>query len=141
MNPLPSPTDLIHHRGSALFLHRILDLSSTRCLALVRVEPGAWYLNAAGTAPAWVALEWMAQTASAFSGHRHLQAGRAPRMGFLLGTRTFEALVPAIPMGAELEIEAEAIFLDESGLGAFNCVARHSGDILAHARLKAIEMP
>lgn len=110
-------------------------------MARVCPEPGAWYLQPDGTTPAWVGLEWMAQAASAFSGHRHRLAGREPRIGFLLGTRSFEALVPAFPAGVELEVEAEAIFLDDSGLGAFTCVVRRSGEILARARLKAIETP
>ena len=141
MSVLPSPTELLPHRGPALLLDRILDLSPTRCLAWVCPEPRAWYLSPDGTAPAWVALEWMAQAASAFSGHRHRQAGRVPRIGFLLGTRSFEALVPSFPAGAKLEVEAEAIFLDDSGLGAFSCVVRCSGEVLARARLKAIETP
>ena len=71
----PQVTDLILHRGPAVLLERILEVSPTRCIASVRLEPGAWYLQADGTAPAWVGLEWMAQAAAAFSGHRHREAG------------------------------------------------------------------
>ena len=141
MSPLPQVTDLILHRGPSVLLARILELSTTRCLASVRLEPGAWYLQADGSVPAWVGLEWMAQAASAFSGHRHRLAGREPRIGFLLGTRSYEALVPSFPVGMELEVEAEAIYLDETGLSAFTCEVRHSGETLARARLKAIETP
>lgn len=137
----PQVTDLILHRGPAVLLERILEVSPTRCIASVRLEPGAWYLQADGTAPAWVGLEWMAQAAAAFSGHRHQEAGREPRLGFLLGTRSYEALVPAFPVGLELEVEAEALFLDDSGPGAFTCEVRHKGETLARARLKAIETP
>ncbi len=141
MSTFPPVGDLISHRPPALLLERILALSTTRCVALVRVEPGAWYLQEDGTAPAWIGLEWMAQAASAFSGHRHRLAGRAPRIGFLLGTRSYEALVPSFPVGLELEVEAEAIFLDDTGLSAFTCAVRRSGETLARARLKAIETP
>lgn len=141
MTTFPPITDLLPHRAPSLLLDRILELSPTRCVALVRVEPGAWYLQADGTAPAWVGLEWMAQAASAFSGHRHRLAGRAPRIGFLLGTRSYEVLVASFPVGTELEVEAEAIYLDETGLSAFTCEVRHSGETLARARLKAIETP
>lgn len=129
------------HHPPALLLDRILALSATRCVALVRVAPGAWYLQADGTAPAWLGLEWMAQAASAYSGHRHRLAGRAPRIGFLLGTRLYESLVPSFQVGLELEVEVEAIFLDDTGLSAFACEVRHSGETLARARLKAIETP
>ncbi len=141
MSPLPSLLDLILHRPPALLLDCVLELSDTRCVTLARVESEAWYLQTDGSAPAWVGLEWMAQTASALSGHRHRLAGRAPRIGLLLGTRSYEVSVLSFPVGAELEVEAEVIFLDEAGLGAFRCEVRHSGEILACARLKAIEMP
>ncbi len=141
MSPVPQVTDLILHRGPSMLLDRILDASTTRCLASVRLEPGAWYLQADGTVPAWVGLEWMAQAAAAFSGHRHREAGREPRIGFLLGTRGYEALVPSFPLGADLEVEAEVLFLDDSGPGAFTCEVRHKGETLARARLKAIETP
>ena len=141
MSALPRVTDLIPHRGPAVLLDRILDVSPTRCLARVRLEPGAWYLQADGTVPAWVGLEWMAQAAAAFSGHRHRLAGREPRIGFLLGTRSYEALVPQFPVGSNLEVEAEVLFLDDSGPGAFTCAVRHKGETLARARLKAIETP
>lgn len=141
MSPLPQVTDLILHRGPSVLLERILELSTTRCLASVRLEPGAWYLQADGSAPAWLGLEWMAQAAAAFSGHRHREAGREPRIGFLLGTRAYETQVPTFPAGAEFEVVAEVLFLDDSGPGAFTCEVRHKGETLARARLKAIETP
>ena len=141
MSALPPLTDLIHHRGPALLLERVIDLTPEHCVAQAQVEAGAWYLQDDGTAPAWLALEWMAQTAAAFSGFRHRQAGRPARIGFLLGTRSFEALVPAFHAGQAYEVEAVALFLDDDGLGAFDCAVRQAGQTLARARLKAIEQP
>ncbi|WP_257312820.1 ApeP family dehydratase [Geothrix fuzhouensis] len=137
----PTPETLLPHRGPSLLLDRILERSDEHCLARVRVAPGAWYLDERGEAPAWVALEWMAQAASAFSGSRHLRAGRAPRVGFLLGTRRFETVVPAFPVGTEFEVEARLIFIDDLGPSAFACLVRDGADILARATLKAIEVP
>ena len=141
MSPLPQVTDLIRHRGPSVLLDRILELSPSKCRALARVEDGAWYLQEDGAAPAWLGLEWMAQAAAAFSGHRHREAGREPRIGYLLGTRAYEAQVPTFPAGVEFEVVAEVLFLDDSGPGAFTCEVRHKGETLARARLKAIETP
>jgi predicted hotdog family 3-hydroxylacyl-ACP dehydratase len=142
MNQEPlSPEALLPHRGPSLLLCGILDVSEEHCLARVRVAPGAWYLDERGEAPAWIALEWMAQAASAFSGYRHRQAGRAPRVGFMLGTRRFETMVPAFPAGGEFEVEARLIFLDEAGPSAFSCQVRDGAETLARATLKAIEVP
>ena len=137
----PVPETLLPHRGPSLLLGGIQELSEEHCRARVRVEPDAWYLNERGEAPAWIALEWMAQAASAFSGYRHHQAGRAPRVGFMLGTRRFETMVPAFPAGAEFEVEARLIFIDEAGPSAFACLVQDGAETLARATLKAIEVP
>jgi predicted hotdog family 3-hydroxylacyl-ACP dehydratase len=138
---LPHPEALLPHRGPSQLLERMLDVSDVHCRAAVRVEAGAWYLDERGEAPAWLALEWMAQTASAFSGHLHLAAGRAPRIGFLLGTRRFEAVLAAFPAGETFEVEARLLFRDDAGPSAFACEVRRGTEILARATLKAVETP
>lgn len=132
---------LLPHRPPSIVLTGIRELSEEGCIALARVEPGAWYLNADGHMPAWVGLEMMAQAASAFSGHRNALSGRPIRVGYLLGTRAFSATVPAFPVGTELEVEVQVIFLDASGPSAFQCELRQSGTCVARATLKAIEAP
>ena len=141
MSDLPALNDLLHHRPPALLLDRVLELNAQVCRTLVLPKEHAWYLQEDGLAPSWLGLEWMAQTAAAYSGYRHRMAGRPPRIGFLLGTQAYEVLQPFFRVGEAYEVLAEALFLDDSGPGAFACEIRHGGQRLAHARLKAIETP
>lgn len=127
------------HRGPAVLLDEIRSVDADRCVAVHRVKAGDRCLAADGSLPAWVGLELMALTAAAYSGHRNLLAGRAVRVGYLLGTRAFTALEPGFPPGTELEIEARVRFLDESGPSAFDCEIRRAGVLVATATLKAIE--
>ncbi|HJU84449.1 MAG TPA: hypothetical protein VJ600_09580 [Holophagaceae bacterium] len=136
MTPL---TELLPHRAPAIVLTELREIGEEGCLALARVEPGAWYLDADGAMPAWVGLEMMAQAASAFSGHRNTLSGRPVRVGYLLGTRSFTAAAPAFPAGTELEVEVRVIFMDPGGPSAFRCEIRHTGTVVAQATLKAIE--
>ena len=131
---------LLPHRGPAIVLDGLKALAEDGCIALATVQEGAWYLDADGLMPAWVGLEMMAQAASAFSGHRNTLSGRPVRVGYLLGTRSFTATGPAFPVGTVLEIEVRVLFLDESGPSAFRCELRRSGQSVATATLKAIEV-
>ena len=132
---------LLPHRGTAIILDGLKAIMEDGCIAVARVREGAWYLDDQGLMPAWVGLEMMAQAASAFSGHRNALSGRPVRVGYLLGTRSFTATGPAFPVGTDLEIEARVLFLDESGPSAFHCEIRRSGQVVATATLKAIELP
>ena len=138
---MSGPETLLPHRGAAILLDEIRSVDGDRCIALHRVKADARHLDAEGRLPAWVGLELMALTASAFSGHRNLLSGRPVQVGYLLGTRRFSALEPAFPQGTELEIEARVRFLDESGPSAFDCEIRRAGILVATATLKAIELP
>jgi predicted hotdog family 3-hydroxylacyl-ACP dehydratase len=142
MNPLDRPlASLLPHRGSAIVLDRLLSLDEEGCTAQARVRADCPFLNASGDLPAWVGLEMMAQAASAFSGWRNTLSGRPVRVGYLLGTRSFDATEPAFPVGTDLEVEVKVIFLDESGPSAFRCELRRAGLPVARATLKALEVP
>lgn len=136
-----APGALLPHRGPAVLLEAIQELDGERCVATHRIKADDRYLDAENRLTAWVGLELMALTASAFSGHRNTLSGRPVRVGYLLGTRSFAALEPAFPVGTELEIEARVRFLDESGPSAFDCEIRRGGILVATATLKAIELP
>lgn len=142
MNPLMGPlSQFLPHRGPAILLDRLLAVDEEGCRALATVPPDSPYLDEAGLLPAWVGLELMAQAASAFSGWRNTLSGRPVRVGYLLGTRSFDATEPAFPVGTDLEVEVKVIFLDESGPSAFRCELRRAGLPVARATLKAIEVP
>ncbi len=136
------PVDpLLPHRHPAIVLSGLKEIWEDGCLAIATVGEGLCCVDAGGQMPAWAGLELMAQTASAFSGHRNTLSGRPIRVGYLLGTRAFTASVPTFPPGTELEIEVRVLFLDESGPSAFRCELRRAGAPVATATLKAIEAP
>lgn len=134
-----NPVDLVLHRPPVLLLEGIQEITEEKCMARVRVDPAAWYAEPDGAMPGWFGIELMAQTIAAFSGARKRLHGVAPRMGFNLGTRSYECWMPHFPAGAILEIEIELRYLDESGLSAFACELRHLGKTVARATVKTFE--
>lgn len=136
-----APARLLPHRPPLLLLDAIQETSAEGCRASMVVAPGAWYLQADGTLPAWFGLELMAQTIGAYSGSLRRSAGQEPRVGFLLGTQTYACDQPAFPAGSRLEVEVRVRFADPAGLGAFDCRLSCDGRLVARSTLKVFEEP
>jgi predicted hotdog family 3-hydroxylacyl-ACP dehydratase len=133
------PADLVVHRPPMLLLDSIQEASEEKCIARMRVDPGAWYAEGDGAMPGWFGIELMAQTVAAFSGAGKRLISEAPRIGFLLGTQSYKSRMASFPAGAIMEVEARLHYLDESGLSAFTCEIRHLGQQVACATLKTFE--
>lgn len=138
-SPLPPVEELLLHRGDMLLVHRLHAASAEEVEVECEVRGEAWYAEADGAMPAWVGIELMAQAVGVYSGWVARQRGEAPRLGYLLGTRSYTCKVPRFPVGAVLGVRARSVFRDESGLGAFDCTLQMAGETLAQATLKVFE--
>jgi len=135
----PSVQDLLLHRGDMLLVHRLCAASAEEVEVECEVRGEAWYAEADGAMPAWAGVELMAQAIGVYSGLAARARGEAPRLGYLLGTRSYVCQVARFPAGARLRVRARCAFRDESGLGAFDCTLALGGKTLAQATLKVFE--
>ena len=77
-----------------------------------------------GTFGSWILLELMAQTIGIYAGLKNRAEGSGPKVGFILGTRHFDARVPFFRAGDTIRIRGECIAYFESDLPSqFECVA------------------
>ena len=137
----PHPMDAwVPHRGAMSLLDEVLHCDDERVVARVRV-PAQGLFNGADGVPAWVGIEYMAQTIAAWSGARARAGGGSPRIGYLLGSRRYEAMVPAFAPGAELTVLAQSELMADNGLGMFDCRIEQDGRVLATGRLSVFEPP
>ncbi|MCA3013182.1 MAG: hypothetical protein INH41_12375 [Myxococcaceae bacterium] len=134
----PPISELVPHQGPMVLLDRVLAESRDGLTAEAIVRAGRPFVRDAGW-PALVGLELMAQTMAAWSGLRARRAGRAPRLGFLAGTRHFDCLVPFFPPDARLEVEIALEFDASNGLAVFDCVIRTQGVVQATAKVNSYE--
>ena len=109
-------------------------------VARVRVPAGGLFADADGV-PSWVGIEYMAQAVAAWSGARARAGGGSPRIGYLLGSRRYEATVATFAIGAELQVSAQCELLGDNGLGMFDCRIAQDGRVLASGRLSVFEPP
>jgi len=122
-------------------LDALVQADGDGATARLRVDPEAWYAAPDGTMPAWFGLEVLAQTIAAWSGSRSSRPDRPPRVGYLLGTRSYTCQVPAFPAGSLLEAQVRPLFEGEGGLGAHACTLILDGAEVASAQLKVFEAP
>ena len=130
----------VPHRGAMSLLDTVVHHDDQTIVARVRVAADGPFTGADGV-PAWVGIEYMAQAVAAWSGARARTGGGSPRIGYLLGSRRYEAAVPAFEFGAELEVFAQCELMGTNGLGMFDCRITQDGRVLASGRLSVFEPP
>ena len=130
----------VPHRGAMNLLDTVAHCDDLSIEARVRVPAEGLFMDAAGM-PAWVGIEYMAQAVAAWSGARTRTGGGSPRIGYLLGSRRYEATVPAFEVGAELQVFAQCELMGDNGLGMFDCRIERDGRVLASGRLSVFEPP
>ncbi|WAK02126.1 hotdog family protein [Methylobacter sp. YRD-M1] len=118
MNDFPAIAELIPHTGPMILLDRVIAFDEDSLSAELVVRPGL--LVDDKTVPAWVGIEYMAQTIGAYAGMKARLAGEPIRLGFLLGTRRYSGNVAEFKVGTALTVHVEKIMQDDR-LGAFEC--------------------
>ena len=63
----------------------------------------------------------------------------AVKLGFLLGTRKMQLHKSLLETGQTYQVEVEELFMDDSGLGAFQCSVTCKDDVIAEAKLSVFE--
>ena len=104
-----------------ILLDRIHGVGAEHIECIVNVGPDAMFADPDGNVPAWVGLELMAQTIAGFIGYRAKVNGEPVKVGFLLGTRQYTADVDCFTNGQILCVRAHRLFMDDNGLGVFEC--------------------
>ena len=100
-------------------IDRLVEYSPQRSVASAVVTAASPFFVRSGV-PAWVGIEYMAQTIAAHAGFEARQRGVAPPIGFLLGTRAYESEVGEFALGSTLTITVEPVVM-EARLAAFQC--------------------
>lgn len=127
--------EALPHARPMILLDEVLDWDTEKIRTCVTIHPSQPFFRAEGM-PVHVAIEYMAQACGAYVGVEALNAGRAPRVGLLLGTRNFVASKKWIDDGTRLLVSANIVYR-EGQMGVFDCRVDNDAncDTLASARL------
>lgn len=136
---LLSIENYVPHRGVMLLLDRLLSADEDSALAEVTVLRDGVFAHDAGM-PSWVGMEYMAQTVAAWAGWNAIRKGEAVKIGFLLGSRKYEAVQPFFAPGARLRVSVACDLMGDNGLGMFDCrIHDVHGKEVASARISVFE--
>jgi len=128
---------ILPHVGQMRLLDELQDHGPEHVTCGVTIHAGSMFCDPVHGVPAWVGLEYMAQTACAFSGVEEVRAGLKPSIGLLLGTRSYQCSTEWFPLGATLHVRADLLMRDETNLVAFACTIYEKDRLLARGDLKA----
>ena len=137
--PLAPIESILPHRGTMLLLAGVESWDDECLAAVALVDPAAWYADTRGNMPAWIGIELMAQAIAAHVGLLSTRDGQPARPGVLLGSRKYEASVPAFEQGQPLRVEARELLRGAEGHGAYECTISAGGQRLANAIIKVYQ--
>lgn len=114
-------SQLLPHEGRMLLLDELIERSDDGIVTALLIRPDSVLCDGVNGVPAWVGMEYMAQTACAYSGVDEARAGKQPSISLLLGTRSYQAQVPLFPLGTRLLVTARLLMRDDDDLVVFQC--------------------
>jgi predicted hotdog family 3-hydroxylacyl-ACP dehydratase len=129
--------ELVPHSGKMVLLNRVLEFDEENMVAEVIVRDDGLFGDG-NTVPAWLGIEYMAQTIAAFGGMKRRLAGKPLNLGFLLGTRRYDCNVALFTVGSILTVSVNRLVEEDQGLGVFDCHISAEG-ILASAKLNVYQ--
>jgi predicted hotdog family 3-hydroxylacyl-ACP dehydratase len=126
------------HSGAMVLLDRLLEAGAEDLLAEVTIRPDSLFCDGQGV-PAWVGVEYMAQAIAAYAGYAAQLRGEAVKIGFLLGTRRYDAGCPGFAVGSVLQVHVQRLLQADNGIGSFECRIHAAGRQLASATITVFQ--
>ncbi|MES1991332.1 MAG: 3-hydroxydecanoyl-ACP dehydratase [Pseudomonadota bacterium] len=117
-----------------LLIDRIVEAGPSHVVGEVLISDASPFFRKGHGVPAYVGIEYMAQTVAGFDGARRALTGEPPAIGFLLGTRRYISNVRYFLAGSHLTVRADMVF-NENGMAVFDCVISVLGEELVKASL------
>lgn len=117
---LPDIRALVPHGDPMSLLGRLVSADAETLCAELSIGPATLFCDGSEVG-AWVGVEYMAQAVAAHAGYCAHLRGEPVRVGFLLGTRSYQCSRPGFAVGMVLRVHAQRALQGENGLGAFEC--------------------
>lgn len=132
--------ELLAHRWPMLLLDRVIEAGDKHAVAEVTITPESAFYQPPFGVPAWVGIEYMAQSIGVLTGAQAQRKKDPTPMGYLLGTRKYNCTIPWFKNGDTLTVSCEEELFDSNGLGAYNCSITRD-EIVSNCRLTVYQKP
>ncbi|UHJ59129.1 hotdog family protein [Vibrio furnissii] len=135
MREYPAIEQLLPHARPMILVDRALTIGAESIHCQVDIGDHLMFFDlATQTIPAYVGIEFMAQSIAAWSGFHALEKGTEPPIGFLLGSRRYQAECDHFSQGQTLDIHAEQV-MEDHGMAVFSARLEYQGQLVAQCQL------
>jgi predicted hotdog family 3-hydroxylacyl-ACP dehydratase len=131
-------SEFVLHRAPMLLLDTLVDIGADYA-SCQWCGTGSAFASEGGGVPSYIGIEYMAQCIAVHAGAHAKLRGRAPPLGFLLGTRHFRTSVSCFDAGRTFVSACREIVRDSQGMASFACELRSGATVLASANLAVFE--
>lgn len=119
-------------------LDKLVSADREKAITEVTIKQQSLFIEDKGV-PALVGIEYMAQTIAAYSGNINREQGKAPQIGFLLGSRSYHSEIDYFLVNQTLTIEARPYYMGEEQLSIFDCCIRIDDKVYVRAMLNVYQ--
>ncbi len=128
--------DLMPHSAPMILLTRLLEVAEEHAICEVIInEQSMFYDNKSKGVPAWVGIEYMAQSISVHAGVQDNLTNEPIKVGLLLGSRRYESEVIIFELGDVLKIKVQRLYQEDNGLAGFECQIYRAEQVICRAKL------
>ncbi|WP_028864493.1 hotdog family protein [Psychromonas aquimarina] len=137
MNNIPDAASLLPHEAPMILIDKLIDVTELTVHCQVKIDSdGLFFDKESNGVPAWVGIEFMAQTIAVWSGYHAWRQNKPSPVGFLLGSRSYTSECEIYKESQLLDIYAEQV-MESEGMAAFLCRIECKGKELAAGQLNA----
>ncbi|MFC4272516.1 hypothetical protein GQF03_11325 [Sneathiella chungangensis] len=130
-------TEILYHAPPMILIDRIEAYDDTTVMSSVEITETSPFM-AEGEVPAYISIEYMAQSIAAYSGIKARNAGGEVKIGYLVSTRSMTLGCPAFHPGDRLSVTVHLVY-DETPMAVFDCAITRNEKLVAEARLNVYQ--
>lgn len=132
-------SEILPHDAPMILIDEIEDFGPDHLVTRVSIAEDTPFCASKEGVPAWVGIEYMAQSVAAHAGVLALKRGDPVKIGFLLGTRRYDCEVPYFALGEKLTVKVCREY-ENQRMGVFQgTITEFSGAIVAKAAINVYE--
>lgn len=131
----PDVSSFVPHNAPMILIDKLIAVDESSVHCQVFIDKNVPFFDAQLDAvPAWVGIEYIAQTISAWSGYQSSLRGEESPIGFLLGTRRYNSECEVFTNHAVLDVYATQL-MQSDGMSAFQCSIECAGKEIISSQL------
>lgn len=132
--------DVVPHEHPMILVDQLVAYSNSAAHCTITIhEKSNFYNNVKQSVPSYVAIEYMAQSIAAFANANEKDQGGEVAIGFLVSSRKLKVFVKEFTLGMQLNVFVEQLYVEDSGLSAFDCYIEHDDKRIVEAKINIFQ--